>query len=151
MYSKCKYIQVLRYLRAGRSVDRIPVGGQIFRTRPHRPWGPPSLLYGGYQVVPGVKRPECGIQIYLYSPSGPSVNKEYCNYNSTRLEANDRHRPWPVLSDCTGSESVPSATIRRGQNISHKERMARRTRVKPCKLSRLVFQPLQTRNKPPSC
>jgi hypothetical protein len=32
------------WLRAGRSGDRIPVGGEIFRTRPDRPWGPPSLL-----------------------------------------------------------------------------------------------------------
>ena len=34
-------------LRAGWSGDRIPVGGEIFRTRPDRPWGPPSLLYVG--------------------------------------------------------------------------------------------------------
>ena len=25
---------------------------EIFRTRPDRPWGPPSLLYNGYQVFP---------------------------------------------------------------------------------------------------
>jgi len=31
-------------LRAGRSGNRIPVGDEIFRTRPDRPWGPPSLL-----------------------------------------------------------------------------------------------------------
>jgi hypothetical protein len=37
-------------LRAGRAGDRIPVGGEIFRTRPDRPWGPPSLLYNGYRV-----------------------------------------------------------------------------------------------------
>jgi hypothetical protein len=42
-------------LRAGRSGDRIPVGGEIFRTRPDRPWGPPSLLYNGYRVFPGGK------------------------------------------------------------------------------------------------
>jgi hypothetical protein len=30
-------------------------GGQIFRTCPDRPWGPPSLLYNGYQVFPGRK------------------------------------------------------------------------------------------------
>ena len=42
-------------LRAGRSVDRIPVGGEIFRTRPDRPWGPPSLLYNEYRVFPGGK------------------------------------------------------------------------------------------------
>ena len=29
-----------------------PVGGEIFRTRPDRPWGPPSLLYNGYRVFP---------------------------------------------------------------------------------------------------
>ena len=38
---------------AGRSGDRIPVGGEIFRTLPDRPWGPPSLLYNGYRVFPG--------------------------------------------------------------------------------------------------
>ena len=32
-----------------------PGGGQIFRTRPGRPWGPPSLLYSGYRVFPGGK------------------------------------------------------------------------------------------------
>ena len=49
-------------LRAGRSGVRIPVGGEIFRTRPYRPWGPPSLLYDGYRVsFPGVKRPGRGV------------------------------------------------------------------------------------------
>ena len=42
-------------LRAGRSGDRIPVGGDIFRTCPDRPWGPPNLLYNGYRVFPGGK------------------------------------------------------------------------------------------------
>jgi hypothetical protein len=32
-----------------------PGGGEIFRTRPDRPWGPPSLLYSGYRVFPGGK------------------------------------------------------------------------------------------------
>ena len=31
------------------------MGGEIFRTCPDRPWGPPSLLYNGYRVFPGVK------------------------------------------------------------------------------------------------
>jgi hypothetical protein len=26
-----------------------------FRTRPDRPWGPPSLVYNGYRVFPGGK------------------------------------------------------------------------------------------------
>ena len=30
-------------------------GGEIFRTPPDRPWGPPSLLYNGYRVFPGGK------------------------------------------------------------------------------------------------
>jgi len=30
-------------------------GGEIFRTRPDRLWGPPSLLYNGYRVFPGGK------------------------------------------------------------------------------------------------
>jgi hypothetical protein len=32
-----------------------PGGGEIFRTRPDRPWGPPRLLYNGYRVFPGGK------------------------------------------------------------------------------------------------
>jgi hypothetical protein len=35
-----------------------PGGGEIFRTCPDRPWGPPSLLYNGYRVFPeGKERP----------------------------------------------------------------------------------------------
>ena len=30
----------------------IPSGSEIFRTCPDRPWGPPSLLYNGYRVLP---------------------------------------------------------------------------------------------------
>ena len=32
-----------------------PGRGEIFRTCPDRPWGPPSLLYKGYRVFPGAK------------------------------------------------------------------------------------------------
>ena len=33
-------------------------GGEIFRTCPDRPWGPPNLLYKGYRVFPrGKERP----------------------------------------------------------------------------------------------
>jgi hypothetical protein len=32
-----------------------PGGGEIFRTRPDRSWGPPSLLCSGYRVFPGGK------------------------------------------------------------------------------------------------
>jgi hypothetical protein len=60
---------------------------QIFRARPDRSRSPSSLLYNGYRVsFLGVKRPRRGVdhpfpssaevnervQLYLYSPSGPS-------------------------------------------------------------------------------
>jgi hypothetical protein len=31
-------------------------GGEIFRTCPDRPWGPPSHLYNGYRVFPGGRK-----------------------------------------------------------------------------------------------
>ena len=65
--------------------------GEFLRTvwpssPPDRPWGPSSLLYSGYRVFPGVKRPGRGVdlsspsiaevkesvELYMYSPSGPS-------------------------------------------------------------------------------
>jgi hypothetical protein len=64
-----------------------PGGGEIFCTCPDQLWGPPNFLYNGYWVsVPGVKQPGHGIdypppssvevkenvELYLYSPSGPS-------------------------------------------------------------------------------
>ena len=62
-----------------------PAGGEIFRTCPDRPWGPPSLLYNGYRVFPGGKEgpgrdadpsplsSAVGheiVKLYLYSPYG---------------------------------------------------------------------------------
>jgi hypothetical protein len=38
-----------------RTDKKNPGGGEIFSTRPDRPWGPPSLLYNGYRVIPGSK------------------------------------------------------------------------------------------------
>jgi hypothetical protein len=63
-----------------------PDGTEIFRTRPDRPWGPPSLLYNAYRVFPGRKAagawpdhppPSTAevkerVEQYLYSPSRPS-------------------------------------------------------------------------------
>jgi hypothetical protein len=42
--------------------------GEIFRTRPDRPWGPPSLLYNGYRDFPGSR----AAGAWLCSPSGLS-------------------------------------------------------------------------------
>ena len=63
-------------------------GGEIFRTRPYRPWSPPSLLHNRHWVsFPGVRRLGRGVnhpptpssvgvkeraELYLYSPSMPS-------------------------------------------------------------------------------
>ena len=63
-----------------------PDGGEIFRTCPDRPWGPPNLLYNGYRVFPrGKERPGRDadpsppssavgherVELYLYSPCAP--------------------------------------------------------------------------------
>ena len=76
-----------RWLATGWTVrGPNPGGGEIFRTRPDRPWGPPSLLYNVYRVFPGGKaaRPwrwpptpssaevKERVELYLYSPFGPS-------------------------------------------------------------------------------
>jgi hypothetical protein len=52
-----------------------PGGGAIFRTRPDRPWGPPSLLYNGTGSFPGVKRPGRGAD--HPPPSSSEVTKGY--------------------------------------------------------------------------
>jgi len=62
-------------LRAGRSGDRIPVWGEIFRNHPDRPWGPTSPLYNGNRVsFPGVKRPGHGVEHPLHLV--PRLKKE---------------------------------------------------------------------------
>jgi hypothetical protein len=69
------YSQCSDWLQSGRSEDRIPVGGEIFRTCPGQPWGPPSLLYNGYQVFPeGKERP--GRDADPSPPSSAVVMKE---------------------------------------------------------------------------
>ena len=61
-------------LRVGRSEERIPVVGEIFRTCPDRPWDPPSILYDGYRVFPeGKERP--GRDADPSSPSSAVVMK----------------------------------------------------------------------------
>ena len=58
--SEARVAQSVRRLATGWTVrGSNPGGGEIFRTCPDRPWGPPSLLYNGYRVFPGGKeRPE---------------------------------------------------------------------------------------------
>ena len=62
---------------------KFPVGGEIFLVCPERPWGPPSLQYNVYPVIPGGKvwpgrdadpSPTSSaeiknrVELYLYSP-----------------------------------------------------------------------------------
>jgi len=50
---------VTRYGLKGPGIESL--WGAIFRTRPDRPWSPPSLLYNGYRVtLPAVKQPGGG-------------------------------------------------------------------------------------------
>jgi len=62
-------------LRDGRSGDRIPVGGEIFRTRPDLAWGPPSLLYNGYRVISGGQSGR-GVELTTHSHLAPRLKKE---------------------------------------------------------------------------
>ena len=49
-------------------------GGEIFRTLPDRPWGPPSHLYNGYQVFPGGKVAGGGLTTHPHL--APRLKKE---------------------------------------------------------------------------
>jgi hypothetical protein len=58
------------------SGHRIPVEGEIFRTHPESPWGPPRLLYNGYRVFSGVKRSgpsQERVELYFYPPLGLQI------------------------------------------------------------------------------
>jgi len=71
--------------RVAQSVSQLAMGwtvrgsnpgeGEILRTCPDRPWGPPSLLHNGYRVFPGTKeRP--GRDADPSHPSSAVVKKE---------------------------------------------------------------------------
>jgi len=62
--------KAIRYRLDG--LGSIPGEGEIFRTRPDRPWGPPSLLYNGHWVFPGgnLARP------WRWLPSPPPSSAE---------------------------------------------------------------------------
>ena len=77
-------------LRAERSGNRIPVGGEIFRTRPDRPWVHPASYTMGTGPFPGVKRPGRGVE--HPHPSGAEVKErvELYLYSLSGLS-------WPVL------------------------------------------------------
>ena len=69
--------------------DRTPVGDEIFRTRPDRPWGPCSLLKNWYRVsFPGVKRSGRGVD---HSPHlALRLKKEYSHTSTPHLGLNSQ-------------------------------------------------------------
>jgi len=78
-------------LRAGRPGDRIPVGGEIFRTPTDRSCGPPSLLYNGYRVFPGGKAD--GVWRWPPTPICAEVKERVELY----LSSSSCGISWPVL------------------------------------------------------
>jgi len=73
-------------LATGWTVRRSNPGrGEIFRTRPHRPWGPPSVLYTGYRVFSGGK--SAGAWRWLPTPSSAEVNERVGLYLYSPLRA----------------------------------------------------------------
>ena len=74
--------QSVQRLATGWTVRRSnPGGGEIFRTCPDRPWGPPSLLYNGYRVLPwGKERPGRDADL---SPPYSAVIMKGQSYTST--------------------------------------------------------------------
>jgi hypothetical protein len=53
-YSVGQVAQSVQRLTTGWTVrESNRGGGEIFRTRPDRPWGSPSLLYNGYRLFYG--------------------------------------------------------------------------------------------------
>jgi hypothetical protein len=69
---------------------KIPGGGEIFRTRPDRPWGSLSLLYNEYRVFTWVKQPGRGAD--HPPPSSADVENEYSNTSTPPLGPY-----WPVI------------------------------------------------------
>ena len=75
-------------LRASLTGDRIPLGGEIFHTRPERSWCSPNLLY--LVCFLGVKRPG---HLFNYSPLSSSEVRERVGL---RLHSPSRSA-WPVI------------------------------------------------------
>jgi hypothetical protein len=120
-----------------------PGWSENFRTLPYRPCVPPSLLYSEYRVsFPGLKRPGRGVyhphkssaevkervQLYLYSPSGPSCpilgwtprlplaliqttwqkDRTKCREVSTRLQSIASQTSSLVVSTVARSSKLPA-------------------------------------------
>jgi len=63
----------LRLAKDWRVREPNPGGGEVSRSRPDRPWGPPSLLYMGTVSFPEVKRP--GVVFTTHPHLAPRLKK----------------------------------------------------------------------------
>ena len=71
---RCSSVGIATELRDGTVRGSNVGGGEIFRTCPDRPWGPPSFLYKWYWVFLGGKeRPERDAD---HSPPSSAVGHE---------------------------------------------------------------------------
>jgi len=82
-----RILQLVWWLAVGWMVQGSkPNTGEMFRTHPYHPWGPPSLLYNGFWVFSGGKvarvwqppmpcsdKVKERVELYICSPSGPSL------------------------------------------------------------------------------
>ena len=119
------YVVTKECLRAGRSGDQIVLGGEIFRTSPDRPWGPPNFLYNEYRVFPGGKeRPRRDVdpsppssavghervELYLHCPYGPyglyraSVPVQGCTlllltFTAARRSVHSQKKVWLLINN----------------------------------------------------
>jgi hypothetical protein len=86
-----------------------PGGGEIFRTCPDRPWGPPSLLYNGYWVFPGGKeRPgrdaDPSPPSSFVGPMGHTASAEpQCLYKDALYHLRLQTEPSPIFFLITGA------------------------------------------------
>jgi hypothetical protein len=65
--------------------------GEIFRTRPDRPWGQPNLLYNGYRVFPEGK----SAGAWRWLPTSPSAEVEN---EQSYTSAPPLGPGWPVMA-----------------------------------------------------
>jgi len=94
-------VQSVQRLATGWTVrGSNPGGGEIFRTFPDRPWGPPSLPYNGYRIFPGVKeRP--GRDAEPSPPSSAVVKKRVEIYLYSHYGSYGLYRDPESLQGCT--------------------------------------------------
>ena len=91
LYKQEMYVKITKTITSEVQLQVLPTyganpgGGQIFRTRPDRPWGPSNLLYNRYRFCPGGRAARAWhwpptprssevkerVELYLYAPSRP--------------------------------------------------------------------------------